>query len=444
MRQKSLYQIYKSGLVEASIIGFSVYPCTFSVHGYFLFALCRIKMLIMNETIYHLRNAACLLIFLFCLAGCEELDDEVKESQNRLTKATVAKVLSSVPIGQGQMKEVRDAVTASSENGYDEEYLMRDLFSRPGTGVGNERATKSVAREYEVPLRNLIENRVKNLTKSTSSESSGLDGLGPEEWLRELENSDMQIYWPYSEEWNGKDFPTITYDPDNGSDVNIGWRITDEGVEEVMVDEDYALEHPVWVVNSNEDSCHLTLELLRQENSEIGEGGEIIVNPSTKVVLETPLKTLMLKEFKMKEHYDSWFRGASEFFLKLGSVEDFTASTEAELKLYSPSITDFMVVVKRKEKGKSKLINTILVSEWSEQLTSCAFMIVEDDGGTRTSWKCEAVVKYNSKSYGFNLDIPFNSRDDIIWRGELSARYIETYETEPNNFGNLELIFEFI
>lgn len=375
------------------------------------------------------------------LAGCEELDDMVKETTGTspVTKSTVARILSSVPIGPGQMQEVRDAVSASSRNGYDEEYLMRDLFSRPGAGVGNDGPTKSGTVGYELPLRELISSRVKTLTKSSLP-----DGLEPEEWLRELENSDMQIYWPYSEEWNGKDFPTITFDPEDGSTVNIGWRITEEGVEEVMVDEDYALEHPVWVINSNEDSGYMTLELLRQENPELGGGGSLVVTPKTKVVLNAPLKTLVLKEFKMKEHYDPWFAGASEFFVKMGSVENFTASTEAELKLYSPSVTDFMVVVKRKELGVNKLLNTILVSDWSDQLTSCAFMIVEDDGGTKTSWKCEAIVKYNSKSFGFTLDLPFNSRDDIVWRGELSARYLETYETSPNNFGDLELVFEFI
>ena len=44
----------------------------------------------------------------------------------------------------------------------------------------------------------------------------------------------------------------------------------------------------------------------------------------------------------MRRNYDCWFAGASEFFFKVGSVEGFSASTEAELKLYNPQITDFM------------------------------------------------------------------------------------------------------
>lgn len=404
----------------------------------------------MKRLIFYLKYIAYLLVCISAVCGCEELDDEVKEIEDssRISKSTVAMVLSSVNIGKEQMKEVQDAVSTSSANGYDEEYLMKDLFSRPGTGVGSDALTKADSKSYDMPLRNLITDKVTTLTKNSGNDGvvgfGGLDGLEPEKWLEELENSRMQIYWPYSENWDGESSPTITFDPGDGSDVNIGWRVTEHGTEEILVDEEYAMEHPVWVINSNEDSGFTTLEILRKENPEFGEGGNITVKPSTKVVLETPLKTLILKEVKMKEHYDPWFCGASEFQFKMGSVENFTASTEAELKLYSPSITDFVVVVKRKEKGISKAINTVLVSDWTDQLTSCAFMIVEDDGGTKTSWKCEAIVKYNSKSYGFSLDLPFNTRDDIIWRGELSARYIETYETEPNNFGDLEIVFEFI
>ena len=125
-------------------------------------------------------------------------------------------------------------------------------------------------------------------------------------------------------------------------------------------------------------------------------------------------------------------------------MEDFHAATEAELRLYEPSITDFMVVVRRKDAGKDLDLNTVLVSEWTDQLTSCAFMIVEDDGGTRTTWKCTAQGKYNSKLYGFDLEIPLNSRDDIVWRGSLTHAYIEKFNGRTASFGDVDLILELI
>lgn len=108
--------------------------------------------------------------------------------------------------------------------------------------------------------------------------------------------------------------------------------------------------------------------------------------------------------------------------MKIGSVENFTASTEAELKPYTPQVTDFMIVVKRRFKGETLPFNALMVSDWTPQLTHCAFIVTEDDGGTKSSWKCSAMVKYNSKSYGFEIEIPINRRDDIVWRGQAQQK----------------------
>ena len=103
-----------------------------------------------------------------------------------------------------------------------------------------------------------------------------------------------------------------------------------------------------------------------------------------------------------------------------------------------------MLVVRRDQVGVEQPFNAILVSEWTQQLTSAAYMMLEDDGGTQTTWKCAAVVKYNSKSYGFELEIPLNSRDDIVWRGALTHAFIEKNSGQPIRFGDVELVLELI
>jgi hypothetical protein len=151
---------------------------------------------------------------------------------------------------------------------------------------------------------------------------------------------------------------------------------------------------------------------------------------------------LILKDFKMNRNYDCWFAGASEFFVKIGSVEDFTATTEAELKLYTPKITDFLIVVKRGQEGENLPFNAVLITDWDEDLTHCAFMIIEDDGGTWTEWKCTAFVRVASKSYGVELDIPIKSWDDIVWRGRLAWDWLEANDDEVSHFGDVDLTFE--
>lgn len=391
--------------------------------------------------------------------SCEHVDHtgEVNDPEARIIPLEdVAKLLSALPIETDQMTEVHDAVSSSDGNGYDEEYMMRDLLSVPGTGVGDEAMGKSMStRSYSRPLKELIAEQLSTRTKSSDGSM-----LSPEEYLDALEKSNMQIYWPYYRNWDGKEWPIVTFDPGNGAEANVGYRlfIDSEGnrkVEAVVVDEEMAASHPVWVVNRNSDSGFTSMEVHRRKDPEWGTGGgSITVRPSsglefaeasaTAAAQKGAFRTLVLHDFKMRRNYDCWFAGASEFFIKCGSVEDFTASTEAELKLYSPRITDFMLVVKRSQVGKTIPMNVVLVSQWTDQLENIAFMLTEDDGGTRTEWKCSAYVKIKSKSYGFEVALPFNSRDDIVWRGQLSAPYLEKYDGVAGRFGDVELTFSLL
>lgn len=391
--------------------------------------------------------------------SCEHVDHtgEINDPEARIIPLEdVAKLLSALPIETDQMTEVHDAVSSSDGNGYDEEYMMRDLLSVPGTGVGDEAMGKSMStRSYLRPLKELIAEQLSTRTKSSDGSV-----LSPEEYLDALEKSNMQIYWPYYRNWDGKEWPIVTFDPGNGAEANVGYRlfIDSEGnrkVEAVVVDEEMAASHPVWVVNRNNDSGFTSMEVHRRNDPEWGTGGgSITVRPSsglgcaeasaTAAAQKGAFRTLVLHDFKMRRNYDCWFAGASEFFIKCGSVEDFTASTEAELKLYSPRITDFMLVVKRSQMGKTIPMNVVLVSQWTDQLENIAFMLTEDDGGTRAEWKCSAVVKIKSKSYGFDVALPFNSRDDIVWRGQLSAPYLEKYDGVAGRFGDVELTFSLL
>ena len=343
----------------------------------------------------------------------------------------VAGLLSSLPLGPGQLEEVHDAARASAGNGYDEEYRMQDLFATPGAGVGD--ADTKAGKTYERPLRELLREAVR-ATRSGETE--------PEAWLDSLCMSDVQIYWPYSEDWDGESLPVVTFDPGGGAERNVGYALQADGtVEKVMVDEQMAAEQPVWVVNRNSDADYKSLELRRREDPSWGQGGGDIL---LRAPAEAGFKTLVLRSFKANRQYDSWLAGASEFWVKLGSVEDFRASTEAELRLYQPSVTDFMIVVRRKQMGEVLPFNAVLVSEWTEQLHACAFMITEDDGGTRTSWKASATVKYNSKQYGIEVELPLNQRDDIVWRGSLTRAYIERYSGRSASYGDVELVLELI
>lgn len=414
------------------------------------------------------------------LFSCEKVigEDSSDNAASPVALDRVAAMLSELPLEPEHYREVHSAVESSSGNGYDEEYTMSDLFASPGKGVGDsETKAMAVSKAYGRPLRDLIREHVRasvatksvgagkadsNDSRSGNSDTaSSVAGMGDsgfgddaDAYLAALESSDVQIYWPYSENWDGQSEPVFTFDPGDDSDVNIGYKVVRQPdgssrVEEVEVDEAFAEKNPVWVVNRNSDCGFTSLEIMRREHPEWDNGGGALIiggkrqaSTSAALTKTSTLKTLVLKEFTMKRNYDCWFAGGSEFFIKAGSVNDFFASTEAELRLYTPQVTDFMVVVKRKQKGQPLPFNTVIVSDWSEQLTQVAFMITEDDGGTLDQWKCSAVVKIKSKSYGFDISLPFNSRDDIVWRGQLSRRYIDATSNLVGHFGDVDITFE--
>ena len=405
------------------------------------------------------------LLCLLLLLSCNRIPEPVEDRDNAaLPLDQVAQMLSELPMEPVHFKEVHRAVSSSSGNGYDEEYMMRDLFASPGRGVGEEDSGKSGNSVEEhskslsdiLPLRDLIIQYAENRAATKAS------GFDPGLWLESLSSSDIQIYWPYSEDWDGETQPVFTYDPGDGSDVSMGWKVdTDErgarSVRKIEVDEKYAAAYPVWVVNRNSDSGYTSLDVMRREHPEWDNGGGALIIggpvssrapgvplPEEETKAASSVKTLILKDFTMRRHYDTWLAGGSEFFIKAGSVNDFVASTEAELQLYMPAVTDFMVVVKRKQLGQALPFNTVLVSDWTSQLTQVAFMIVEDDGGSLTQWKCSAVVKVASKSYGFDISLPFNTRDDIVWRGQLSRRYIEATDKIAGHFGDVDITFEVV
>ena len=385
------------------------------------------------------------------LFSCEVIDDDmdthVDNSQDSVYVALedVASILAQIPLEGEHVREVYGAVSSSSGNGYDEEYTMKNIFGYPGAGVG-DKVTK--AGGIENPLKNLIEEHVRS-GLMTRAEGKIVD---PEAFLAALTSSDIQIYWPFSEDWNEETFPVITFDPESNAQTNIGYKLVlnDDGsrhVEEVVVDEAMAAQRPVWVVNRNSDAEFTSLEMLRREDPNWGEGGGTIIirpqNPDSGQHSKAGAgRSLMLKDFTMNRQFDSWFAGASEFAVRLGAVEDFTAVTEAEMALYNPSVTDLMIVVKRNQVGRPQPFNAVLVSNWTDQMINCAFMITEDDGGTRTEWNCTALVRVASKSYGIEVKLPFNTRDDIVWRGQLAGKWLEANSNMTGHFGDVDLTFQ--
>ena len=381
-----------------------------------------------------------------CVSPVEPVVGPVRDDGGfELSAKGLARMFASLPMGPSHLREVYDAVARSSWNGYDEEYTLDSLVMRPGAGMGP--GTKSAVPQR--PLRELVKEYLAEHAPTRA---------GVEDIMHLLADSGYQLYWPYSEDWDGETYPVVTFDPGFGAESNYGFELAPgpEGaviVDTLDVDEAMAQRRPVWVINSNSDAAFTPLELFsrkeisRQARNDSSGTSSSVISTGAKRSGEIPSpasrpRRLMLRSFRMLRNYDSWFGGASEFWVRCGSVDGFTASTDAELKLYTPSVTDFMIVVKRRNVDKEIPYQAIMVTDFTNQLDKLAFLIVEDDGGTRTNWRCQASVKIQSKSYGFDIDIPYNEKDDVVWRGQISARFFEEQDVVVGRFGDVICSFE--
>lgn len=383
-------------------------------------------------------------VFLFCAAAavlCSCIGKELppqggglipQEQVSDLEK--LAAVLADAALDSLAVSEVFAAVGESFDDGYDEEYLMTNAVYAPGHGT-SYRSSRSGGPAggalYEGMFRAVTGRGGPALSYTRSDEQA-------RSFLDSLAGTDIQIYWPYADRWDGHTVPVVTFDHGEDREWNYGYIMRsgasgERYLSRVLVDENYARANPVWVVNVNKDRNMVPLGEVRNTDAcaPVTRRGDIIY-------------TLVLRSFTALKNYDCWLAGASEFFVKVGAVESFNAATEAEMALFSPTVTDFYIVVRRKEVGIPKDINTILVSDWTLQMSSIAFMIIEDDGGKQTKWSSEIMVKINSKSYGISVSIPLNTRDDIVWRGSLSSRYLFATDASHTKFSDVLLDLEIV
>jgi len=78
-----------------------------------------------------------------------------------------------------------------------------------------------------------------------------------------LEQNNINVYWPYSQNWNGSEIPTVTYQPFNNLDENEGFVQSGDSqfkseevnnLKTVKVNDDYAWQHPTLIVDTSSNA----------------------------------------------------------------------------------------------------------------------------------------------------------------------------------------------
>ncbi|MDR0748985.1 MAG: hypothetical protein LBF62_05390 [Tannerellaceae bacterium] len=361
-------------------------------------------------------------------SNVEKQDYPAKESSEEANFKFITDFLSGIVHDDDIVKEVKAGVETSLLYGLDEELRFREILKSDDNKLRS--ASKSLLAEK-------LEEAFGNIGK-TKSATEALNGDELETFVL---NDNVQIYWPYSERWDGKEIPFVTYAPtdkdaDDVTDVMAYRKIVNPDgtsrIESRMVNEAYAKEHPVWIINKNEMDYE---ELPDFKAGEFEKNGRLFVSdllPDARnnktLRARTPLVVFYLGKLTVTTQHDSWIAGGSEFEFTNAQPLAPGYTTTGNTKVWSNwsrgQISD----------GITKGIWQVLNMDWTVEQVQNGLKVVETDDGKSTAWKLDLGVKLaNDKGLGFTVSasIPFNNNDDEIYEKILMRSYMTDSESNP-------------
>lgn len=228
---------------------------------------------------------------------------------------------------------------------------------------------------------------------------------------------DLNIYWGYHDNWDGKTIPVICYiDEQTTYDYTKGFKFVKGNIEEVTITEkEFDSEaYPVIVINFNDYNYEQYPDF---KNGSRTKDGVYWVGNSERELKdkeedreynewtdEHKLYKAYITEFKSGGvQWDPWIKGGSEF--ELSSTYIGTSQ--------SPKVTTQRINFKRKQikKKEKRDVSFLLHSDWQEQYLDINIVLLEKDWGSDKTLK----LKLNIKDYGeIDTSIPLFNFDDKV------------------------------
>ena len=288
------------------------------------------------------------IAFMTALA-CEKSTDNlnlVEQSKFYIEESElndVALMLTEIGLDDDLCNEVHSSVSVAIEKGLDEDLYFRELWMKDEDVKVKSYNSGSILKDR------LEDYFMKNpSTKNTEGNF--------------LKDSNIEIYWPYSENWDGKTKPVIAPVPvGQECDTLYGYKVISEPgskvkLDTVLVDDDYAYENPVWIINHMEFPyeyiCDSYLDDFNVKSSEDTFGW-------------------YMYKAKCTKQYDKLSNGDSEFYFIIA-----TPPASAGV-VNTPSRRPFSFSRKQIRKEEEVVINLPLNLSWSSNQLSNHMIFVE-------------------------------------------------------------------
>lgn len=346
-----------------------------------------------------------------------KIGDYLAKTDTKIIKLAEGLVESSLSLEL--VKEMHNDVSTSLKYGLDEVSYLTDAMKHTSTITSRKKASRLSA------------------SLQANSEYNDL--------METIKMGDYQIYWPYSEDWDGKTLPVISFvDTDNEDDqfiaafapVKRGDKIV---MDTILIDEKYATNNPVWIVRKSDIDYQALPNFSKGEFTKNG----ILFSTASQALVSNQEKvyTMKLGRFMSSKQYDPWTKGGSEFMIYItetsvntqlpGSPADLGATTHVN-----------SIFVDRPRKAISKKqwadVNAIGISNWRPEVHKTTLVIMEKDWGGLSGGNEEdipydiPVTGADGKTFNVKGSIKVITKDDHV----ATRVYDRSYIFSNLNFSN--------
>lgn len=322
----------------------------------------------------------------------------------------VALTVANMGITTDMIADVHKAIATSVENGSDEHISLAEVVSE-SSRVASFRSNEGIALFAKAFRQNFPVNEKQFQLRSLLVPGQEFD-------LQDFLNKEnATLYWPYADEWDGVTTPTVVVSTDRDTDeICVGYKLREEKgkyilSEQILVDENFALKNPVWVIN--------------REGQKVSSRTASSHLRSTKPV-GSKITTLQLGMLQPTKHHDAWHKGGDEYVLQLKAPKH--TLVNGKIEIVDQQYVRLKENFTRKEISRRvvRKLNHVIVSEWQPELNEIAVHLYENDAsliaGMEKTYKLKAT--WGGKEYGLEVSLPFASGDDELYRGVWSFNFI--------------------
>ena len=349
-------------------------------------------------------------------SSCEKSDSGILNDVN-LDKTPSAQdsmldLMLKASVNEDVVKTMNEVAIASSIIGLDESIYLDEVMAEE-----NPTTKSSVTSNNKIIKDFILDNITSNKTKSTEDVTMVINNI--------------EIYWPYSEDWDGVSQPVVVINKNSDeqfieADKVYAYKLTpNQGgtgydVETIIVDEEYALKNPVWVINESDVTLE---EITNLKNGKFSENSYLPRTKSSDMVCE-----LNATKITSTEQHDVWINGASDYQI-FWLHEDHTLQDSIKVNISSK------IKITRKQIRNATPVSVNFTGnfDWNKEQRYNRLKVIEIDTGGNTEIPIKLSAEIKGVTVSLETTIPIKENDDMIMDYHIPRHVMFTEDTYVND-----------